>query len=199
MQALGVTTFRLNTSHLEIDQINNWLERSSSAGDLFKFQLPTILDLQGSKWRIGHIENLTLKTGQEIELFLGNSSQNATQIPVPHSDFFRAASQSSEQITLNDAKVMLTREAFGPDWLKARVYRGGDLSARKGITYLNSEFRNENLTEKDRRIVIATQGYSNIQYALSYVRDFERNDPLPRNFRFRPHAYRKDRTSNGAR
>lgn len=171
MQALGVTAFRLNTSHLEIEQVVNWLERLSSASDIFKLQLPIILDLQGSKWRIGQIDDLTLKVGQEIELFFGHTSQNATQIPVPHPDFFRAAFQSTEQIALNDAKVLLSRKAFGPDWLKARVSRGGDLSARKGITYLDSDFRNENLTEKDQKIVISTQGYSNIQYALSYVRD----------------------------
>ena len=173
MLLAGVTAFRLNTSHLELENILGWLENLSDFRLNCDVQIPVILDMQGSKWRIGLIENQTLEQDQQVELVFGTASQISTQIPVPHRDFFRVAPQSSERIVLNDARVILAREQAGPDWLKARVILGGILSARKGITYADSGYRNEELTEKDRGIVAATQGIPQLQYAVSYVRDYE--------------------------
>jgi pyruvate kinase len=169
----GVTGFRLNTSHLELDQILVWLEQLSGLITKEDPPIPFVLDLQGSKWRIGQINRLNLAADQEIELFYSESSQLPSMIPVPHSDFFLATAMSSDQIVLNDAKVILSRIESGPDWLKARVVRGGELSSRKGITYVDSNYRNERLTEKDRGIFDATRDIPHIQYALSYVRDEE--------------------------
>ena len=173
MLLAGVTAFRLNTSHLELENILGWLENLSDFRLNRDVQIPVVLDMQGSKWRIGQIENQTFEQDQQVELVFGTASQLSTQIPVPHRDFFLAATQSSGRIILNDARVILAREQAGPDWLKARVIQGGILSARRGITYADSGYRNEDLTEKDRGILAVTQGIPQIQYAVSYVRDHE--------------------------
>ena len=173
MLLAGVTAFRLNTSHLEPDNILGLLENLSDFRLKRDVQIHVILDMQGSKWRIGLIESQTLEQDQQVELVFGTASQISTQIPVPHRDFFKAAPQSSGRIVLNDARVILAREQSGPDWLKARVIQEGILSAHKGITYADSGYRNEDLTEKDRGILAATQGIPQIQYAVSYVRDYE--------------------------
>ena len=171
MLATGVTAFRLNTSHLQINEILTWLEQLSSFIQENSPELPIILDMQGSKWRIGQIESRTLGKDEQLELVCAAASQSRSRLPVPHPDFFAAALQSSPQILLNDAKVILRREAAGTDWLRARVLQGGEISTRKGITYAQSGYRNESLTDKDREILASVRGNSQIRFALSYVRD----------------------------
>ena len=64
-------------------------------------------------------------------------------LPVPHLDFFQAAPVSSNEIVLNDAKIRLVQESIEPEKVRARVINGGELSARKGITFAASEYRQE--------------------------------------------------------
>jgi pyruvate kinase len=90
---------------------------------------------------------------------------------VPHADFFQAALLSSTELRLNDAKVHLRVEAIGGEHLRARVIRGGSLSAHKGITYLASDFRSEAFREKDQEIIRQTKDLPKIRYAISYLRD----------------------------
>jgi pyruvate kinase len=165
----GATAFRLNTSHLSLDQLTAWLERLDHH---FGASSPAlVLDLQGSKWRLGTFAAFELNAGQGIRLVHAASAGNAGILPVPHSDFFRAAAQSSGEIVLNDAKVCLVLEEAGDDWLAARVTRGGEISSHKGITFTASEYRAENLSEKDRSILEVTRGLAWVRYAISYVRD----------------------------
>ncbi len=171
MQAAGVTAFRLNTSHLAIDSLWAWLERLApflaEAGPSVRL----VLDLQGSKWRLGQFPSFMLHEGQVITLVHAMESERENVLPVPHADFFRAAAQSSDEILLNDAKSMLIVESTGAEAIRARVMLGGEISPRKGITFGASTFRTETLSEKDRTIFIQTRDLCSIQYAVSYVKD----------------------------
>ena len=163
----GATAFRLNTSHLTLDQLRDWLDRLAAhlpAGT------PLVLDLQGSKWRLGKFEPITLATGQTIHLSLGDSATRSDQLPVPHPDFFAAAAVGGE-IVLNDAKIKLTVESITPTTITTRVLLGGEISAHKGITYTRSAYRRETLSDKDRAIVDQTRGMAGVRYAVSYVKD----------------------------
>jgi pyruvate kinase len=51
MSSAGVTGFRLNTSHLTLLQLYSWLEKLHPF--LASSGLKLVLDLQGSKWRLG--------------------------------------------------------------------------------------------------------------------------------------------------
>ena len=72
---------------------------------------------------------------------------------------------------MNDAKIKLAREAIGPESIRARVIIGGELSARKGITFTASDYRQENLSDKDRAILEQTCHLPFVRYAISYIRD----------------------------
>lgn len=170
LRAAGATAFRLNTSHLDLPQMRRWVERWEHyhAGQM---QPPLILDLQGSKWRLGDFPSATLQAGAEVTLIYAAASDQPAVLPVPHPDFFQAAPGSSGVIALNDARVRLAVEAATATQLRARVLQGGELSARKGITYTASEHRQEALSEKDRQIITETQTLPGVRYALSYVKD----------------------------
>jgi pyruvate kinase len=130
-----------------------------------------VLDLQGSKWRLGEFPACGLASDQQIELVYATSSDQPHTLPVPHLDFFQAAPVSSAEIVLNDAKIRLVREAIGVESLRARVVSGGELSARKGITFVASDYRQEELNDKDRAILDQTRHLPLVRYAISYIRD----------------------------
>lgn len=171
MLAAGVDTFRLNTSHLSISQLEEWLDKLLPFCSAQEIHPCVVLDLQGSKWRIGEIEPVELDANREVEFVYGRSTDRQGAIPVPHQDFFAAIPLSSNEIVLNDAKVRIRVESFGPDWLKGRVIQGGSLSRNKGITFTSSSYRVESLTPKDQAIIEKTRALPGIRYALSYLKD----------------------------
>ena len=163
----GATAFRLNTSHLTLDQLRAWLV------DLSSVNVPLVLDLQGSKWRLGEFAAFTLVNGQTIQLTLGHSATRSDQLPVPHPDFFTAAgaAASGSEVVLNDAKIKLQIESITADTVTTKVQLGGEISANKGITLARSAYRREALSDKDRAIVQGTRNRSGVRYAVSYVKD----------------------------
>jgi len=171
MLAAGATAFRLNTSHLPLQQLDAWLDRLGPFLAAICPQPPLVLDLQGSKWRLGQFPACELQVGQQVTLVRAATVDRPNVLPVPHADFFQAASLSSNEIVLNDAKLRLARETLDADSMSARVIQGGDISPRKGITYAASAYRQEALSETDRAILERTHHLEGIRYALSYVKD----------------------------
>jgi pyruvate kinase len=171
MISVGVTGFRLNTSHMSITDLEEWLQRLEVILEDAHPKPELVLDLQGSKWRLGRFETRELIQGQLVELRLAASSQFENILPVPHPDFFQAAPASSVKILLNDAKVQMEVISTETEKIKAQVVQGGEISAMKGITFSESSFRKESLSEKDQQIIEQTLDYPYIRYAISYVKD----------------------------
>ncbi|HTP07158.1 MAG TPA: pyruvate kinase [Anaerolineae bacterium] len=167
----GATVFRLNTSHLSLTQLGQWLDQLTPFLSALNPIPPLALDLQGSKWRLGEFATHMLEPGQSIELVYASTSDRSNTLPVPHADFFLAAPVSSEEIVANDAKIKLLREAVKPESVRARVIVGGEISARKGITFAASDYRREELSDKDRAILDRTRHLPFVRYAISYIRD----------------------------
>jgi len=177
MYQAGSTAFRLNTSHLTLDQLRDWLNQLEPFLAACQPRPPLVLDLQGSKWRVGQFDPITLVAGQTVQLILGDSATRSDQLPVPHPDFFQAAAQTTggaavgDEIILNDAKIKLTIGSTTATTITAIVKLGGEISAHKGITYARSAYRRETLSDKDRAIVEQTRHLPNVRYAVSYVKD----------------------------
>ena len=171
MLAAGATAFRLNTSHLSLDSLWVWLDRLGPFLNRAGSSISLVLDLQGSKWRLGQFPRFTLQEGQLVTLLHAAESAQVGSLPVPHADFFRAAPQSSAEIILNDAKIRLAVESIEPDVIWARVTLGGEISPRKGVTFGASPLRTETLSEKDQVIFAQTCDLDFIHYAVSYIKD----------------------------
>ena len=169
--AAGASSFRLNTSHLSVKQVTRWLDRALPFLEEWAFLHHLVLDLQGSKWRLGDFAECILEPGKEIELAYARSAKAAGILPVPHQDFFKAALSSDGTIVLNDARIILAMEKADPTSIKARVVTGGEISPRKGITCPSTAFRSESLSDKDMEILAMTRGMEGIRHAVSYVKD----------------------------
>jgi len=168
----GATAFRLNTSHLSLPQLRLWVNRVADFLAPLEPKPGLVLDLQGSKWRLGQLPACDLRPGQRVALVCGPSTDRPNLLPVPHPDFFEAAASSSGEIVLNDARVRLALvESTKPDSLTARVIQGGELISNKGITFTSSGYRHESLNQKDQTILAETQPLAFVRYALSYVKD----------------------------
>jgi pyruvate kinase len=171
MLAAGATGFRLNTSHLSRPQLETWIRR---LGAFLAVQDPRpalVLDLQGSKWRLGQFPECALVAGQPVTLVCAESAERPGLLPVPHEDFFRAAPMSSGEIVLDDAKVRLALVSQQAEAIVARVTAGGPMLPRKGITFTASAYRQESLGAMDRAVLQDTRDLPGIRYALSYVKD----------------------------
>ncbi|MCA1955056.1 MAG: hypothetical protein LDL12_07910 [Anaerolinea sp.] len=166
LRSAGATGFRLNTSHLTLDALQEWLARWQQA-DL---DCGLVLDLQGSKWRLGQLAETELGAGRQVR-FVHARQAAADELPVPHADFFRAAQQATGEVVLNDGRVRVALQWAEADAAGGTVVQGGRVSAAKGITLPNSPFRVEALSDKDAAIVELTRRLSGIAYAVSYVRD----------------------------
>jgi pyruvate kinase len=171
MISAGATGFRLNTSHISTSQLEDWLKRLDNFRLTSYPQIDLILDLQGSKWRLGDIETYVALKGQTLVLRPQPVSNNKGILPIPHIEFFQAASKSSREILVNDAKVQLYVESADRESITAQVIRGGEISAKKGITFSESKFRRENLTDRDKRILSISSQFGRLDYAISYVKD----------------------------
>ena len=171
MLSAGATGFRLNTSHLSLDELAAWLAGLLPFLDSRTPRPSLTLDLQGSKWRLGQFTAFTLRRGQVVELVCAAESNQPGRLPVPHADFFQAAPMSSRELVLDDARLRLRVEHRASDGMTARVLQGGRIQPRKGITFSQSDYRLEQLKPKDQAILEMTADLKNIHYAISYLRD----------------------------
>lgn len=167
----GATAFRLNTSHMSPGELLAALKELQAFFRKLPLNPPVILDLQGSKWRLGTFEPFVLEQKQSIELLYSDSTQKKNVLPVPHSDFFKAAPESSREIVLNDGKSLLDVMQIRDNRVSATVRKGGKITPQKGITYSDSSYRHDSPNRKDLRIIEQTQPYDFVQYAISYIRD----------------------------
>ncbi|MFO7624217.1 MAG: pyruvate kinase [Anaerolineales bacterium] len=171
MLSIGVTGLRLNTSHLSQDQVYLWIEKLHAFNNSNGSQYPLVLDLQGSKWRLGQFTPYELVENQEVQLVYATDTHRQHELPVPHPDFFLSAASATGDILLNDAKVRLLVLNVGQESIRARVILGGWISPGKGITHQSSDYRIETMTDKDQILVEQSRSLDFIRYAISYVKD----------------------------
>ncbi len=173
MVKAGISGFRLNSSHLseeEVAQKTDLLLESFTGMPKAPY---IVIDLQGSKWRLGKFQPFNLAEQSLITLKFGGTAGENNVLPVPHEDFFKAAQKSDGFIVLNDAKNVLKIESINDSVISARVIKGGEITSNKGITLRDTKYRVENPNAKDLLIYQRTRNIPEVRYAISYIKDAE--------------------------
>ena len=148
----GADVFRLNFSHgthadhkLRLDTIRE-IEREAGR------PIGVLLDLQGPKLRLGTFANgpVVLKEGDRFRLDLNREKPgDQSRAPMPHPEIFSALEVGTD-LLVDDGRVCLRVESFGPDFAETRVMAGGAVSDRKGVNVPGVVLPLSALTEKDR-------------------------------------------------
>ncbi|MER2554628.1 MAG: pyruvate kinase [Thauera sp.] len=147
----GADVFRLNFSHgshadhaervQQIRQVEHELGRP----------IGVLMDLQGPKLRVGRFVDgrVVLAPGAHFRLDLASADGDARRATLPHPEIFAALKVGTE-LLLDDGKLRLRVDAFGPDFADTTVLVGGVLSDRKGVNVPGVVLPISPLTAKDR-------------------------------------------------
>ncbi|MFV2034743.1 MAG: pyruvate kinase, partial [Halocynthiibacter sp.] len=146
----GADVFRLNMSHGDHDDIRarHAIVRQIEA-DLER-PIAILADLQGPKLRCGVFASgeEELVEGQQFRLDLDPAEGDNTRVCLPHREIFEVL-ETGASLLVNDGKIRLRVEKFGPDFADCTVEVGGTISDRKGVNVPDVVLPLAALSEKD--------------------------------------------------
>lgn len=166
----GVTMFRLNSSHgdeeIHLKRLNYIREVEKELG----YPIPTLLDLQGPKIRVGLLEEPIELVKDSVVKFRHQEKYENGIIPVDYQGIAKDVT-IGEKIMLDDGKLVLEVANVKGDLIEAKVICGGLLKQRKGINIPGSQGSLNVLTERDK-VFVKFAIDNEIDYlGLSFVRN----------------------------
>jgi pyruvate kinase len=169
--------FRLNVAHSNAQSLNRWLTQLTDTFHQLGTELPVVLDLQGSKMRIGSYPNCQ-QIPETIYLFLGDKSDTLQRLPVPHPDLFRVLA-IGDILSLNDAKIKLeVTEILDNQTARGKVIQNGALDSCKGINRTHHPVPFTQVSQRDKAAIAVGLQYPFVQFACSFVFDGTEVPPL---------------------
>ena len=166
----GVTMFRLNSSHGDEAEHLNRLNAIREIEKEVGYPIPTLLDLQGPKIRVGNFDEEIELVKNSIIKFAHQEKYEGDIIPVDYEGIVKDA-KVGEKILLDDGKLILEVVKIEGEILSAKVLCGGILKQRKGINIPGSQGSLNVLTERDKTFVKFAIDNEIDYLGLSFVRD----------------------------
>lgn len=147
----GADVFRLNFSHGSHEDHAERLRIIRAVEHEVGRPIGVLMDLQGPKLRVGRLVGgkIMLEAGAAFRLDLDAAPGDAARANLPHPEIF-AALEPGTELLLDDGKLRLRVNAFGPDFADTTVMVGGVLSDRKGVNVPGVVLPISPLTPKDR-------------------------------------------------
>ena len=147
----GADVFRLNMSHGTHDDIAARHRVIREVEKDVGRPICILADLQGPKLRVGAFANGSeeLTEGQAFRLDLDETLGDATRVQLPHREIFEAL-EDGATLLVNDGKIRLRVETFGPDFANCTVMVGGTISDRKGVNVPDVVLPLAALSDKDK-------------------------------------------------
>ena len=166
----GVTMFRLNSSHGDVEMHKTNLSYIREIEKAQKILIQGVLDLQGPKIRIGNLpESIEIKKGQILK-FRHQPEITGDILPVDYKGMADDVTPG-EKIMIDDGKIQLEVKKVEDKVIFAEVLTDGLLKQRKGINIPGSQGSLDVLTERDIKFV-EFAAHNDIDYlGLSFVRE----------------------------
>jgi pyruvate kinase len=162
LAAAGATAFRLNASHLALDQLAAALTAiRHSCPDA-----PIVVDLQGAKMRIALPCPRDVARGETLTFSPGEDAD----IRVPHAELF-AQAKVGDTLSADDGRVRFEVVGIGPAVMEARALDGGRLLPNKGLNVEQHPIRLERLTERDLAACRIAARHAAAALAFSFMID----------------------------
>lgn len=145
----GMSGMRLNLSHVDLDECEEWLDVFHLAAKKCGVDAQLLIDMKGPELRIGKLK-------EPILLVEGNHIVLGKDIPVPAIIFNHVP--KGQQILLDDGSFLLEVEEVIEDTIICKVVRGGLLKSSKSMALLNQKVTPPTLTESDiKNLKLANQ------------------------------------------
>ena len=166
----GVDVFRINMSHTSHEMLAKMHADLRALSDEVGRPIGILCDLQGPKIRLGKLNGgpRMLKEGERIRLVLGESSDNAEEVPIPHPEIFQAIKQK-HALLIDDGKVRLRLLRKADTFAEAVVEVAGEIKDRKGVNMPDTLLPLSAMTPKDRADLDAALELGVDWIALSFV------------------------------
>ena len=161
----GMTGIRMNLSHGNLCDHEDWIEMIHQAAKTCEVQPRLLIDLQGPELRIGKLDApVELTEGSEVMIGKG-------LITIPEV-LYECVVPGSE-LLLDDGKILVrVTENYG-DSLLCEVLRGGFLSSGKSIAAPGCAIHIPTLTEDDLKNIEEAKNYGVTGVMLPFVRGAE--------------------------
>ncbi|HEU5304713.1 MAG TPA: pyruvate kinase [Gemmatimonadales bacterium] len=173
----GVDVVRINASHGNADIRARWIHQLREVLGARREAAAVLLDLQGPRIRIGHLEApAKLEQGHRV-VFAPEDTARPGEIPTTYHDLAKDV-RVGARILLDDGLLSLEVRGVREDRVEAVVHYGGELRAHKGMNLPGLEVSAPALTEKDMEDVKQAVALGVDYIALSFVRRPEDLDQL---------------------
>jgi pyruvate kinase len=166
----GVDVFRINMSHTDHAMLHSMVTDLRALAESVNRPIGILADLQGPKIRLGTIPggSRMLVLEEKVRLVLGESTDNADEIPIPHPEIFQAIKQK-HALLIDDGKVRLRLLKKADSFAEAIVEVAGEIKNRKGVNMPDTLLPISAMTPKDRKDLDAALAIGVDWVALSFV------------------------------
>jgi len=162
--AAGASSLRLNGSHMSADDLRAAISYVRSAVD----SCPIVLDLQGSKMRLGQLPPRPVHPNQQVVFCLKPDCD--AQIPIPHRELFDSA-RSGDTISIDDGRLRFLVTQQADQQLVTRCLEAGVVKARKGVNLIEHPVDFSDLTDADAAQLQVGLEFENVAFAVSFMKD----------------------------
>ncbi len=147
----GANVFRINMSHGTHEEHRARHEIIRQVEHDLGRPIAILADLQGPKLRCGVFANRAaeLEEGRVFRFDLDDVPGDHKRVTLPHKEIFEALEKGTT-LLVNDGKMRLRVDEFGPDFAQCIVEVGGTISDRKGVNVPDVVLPMAALTAKDR-------------------------------------------------
>jgi pyruvate kinase len=166
----GVDVFRINMSHTDHAMLHSMVTDLRALAESVNRPIGILADLQGPKIRLGTIPggSRMLVLEEKVRLVLGETTDNADEIPIPHPEIFQAIKQK-HALLIDDGKVRLRLLKKADTFAEAIVEVAGEIKNRKGVNMPDTLLPISAMTPKDRKDLDAALAIGVDWVALSFV------------------------------
>jgi pyruvate kinase len=166
----GANAFRLNCSHLNEENLRDYVRKIRTAEKRLNKPIGILVDLQGPKIRIGAMENNKnlLEKGNVFVLDLKKEIGDNKRVNLPHKKIFSSI-KKRHLVLLDDGKIHLEVTNVKLNQIRTKVLQGGYLKSNKGVNLPQTNLKTSALSIADKKFasIAVQEGVDWI--ALSFV------------------------------
>ena len=166
----GSNAFRLNCSHLNEEQLKEYIKKIRRAENILNKPIGILVDLQGPKIRIGSVlkdQNILKKDDIFI---LDNLKEigNNKRVYLSNKKIFKSV-KKGHLILIDDGNIHLKVTSVKENLIRTKVLQGGILKSNKGLNLPQSHLKTSALSNLDKKFVKIASNLDVDWIALSFV------------------------------